>query len=98
MIIEKTDIYEEWFGKLKNDKAKFKITVRLAKIELEDHFGDYKSVGDGIYEIRIDFGCGYRIYFSYKNKVIILLLCGGDKSTQQKDIEKAKIINKELGN
>ena len=97
MIIEKTDIYEEWFGKLKNLAARIRIIKRLERIE-NNNFGDVKSVGDGIYEIRIDFGCGYRIYFSYKNKVIILLLCGGDKSTQQKDIEKAKIINKELGN
>ena len=97
MIIEKTDIYEEWFSKLKNLAAKIRIIKRLERIE-NNNFGDVKSVGDGIYEIRIDFGCGYRIYFSYKNKVIILLLCGGDKSTQQKDIEKAKIINKELGN
>ena len=97
MIIEKTDIYEKWFGKLKNLAARIRIIKRLERIE-NNNFGDVKSVGDGIYEIRIDFDCGYRIYFSYKNKVMILLLCGGDKSTQQKDIEKAKIINKELGN
>ena len=60
------------------------------------NYGDYKSVGDGVLELR--FNQGFRIYFTEVDNVIILLLCGGDKSTQQKDIEKAKIINKELGN
>ena len=68
---------------------------RLERLKL-GNYGDYKSVGDGVLELR--FNQGFRIYFTEVDNIIILLLCGGDKSTQQKDIEKAKIINKELGN
>ena len=97
MIIEKTDIFENWLNKINNLETKIRIIKRLERIE-QNNLGDIKSIGDSIYEIRMDFGCGYRIYFSYKTKIIILLLCAGDKSTQQKDIERAKRINKELGN
>jgi putative addiction module killer protein len=57
---------------------------------VEDYLGDCESVGAGVYELRIHYGAGYRVYFSYDGKDLILLLCGGDKSTQQKDIKKAK--------
>jgi putative addiction module killer protein len=73
--------------------AKGKILARIAKIETENHLGDYKSVGGGVYELKIDCGSGYRVYFAFRGKTIIILLCGGDKSTQQGDIKKAKIIN-----
>jgi putative addiction module killer protein len=77
-------------------KAKAKILFRIQKIENSEHFGDCKPVGDGIRELRINFAKGYRIYFKEKNGKIIVLLIGGDKSTQQKDIEKAKRIWKKL--
>ena len=73
-------------------KAKAKILFRIQKIEDVGHFGDCKPVGDGIRELRVDFGKGYRVYFKEKDGKIILLLIGGDKSTQQKDIAKAKGI------
>lgn len=95
MFINKTEIFDKWLKKLRDDKARIKILVRLSKIENDNHLGDYKNVGDNIFELRIDYGTGYRIYFVFENNIIILLLCGGDKSTQQKDIEKAKFINKE---
>ncbi len=66
--------------------------VRLQKLETEEYFGDCKPVGKGINELRIDSAKGYRIYFKEINGKIIILLIGGDKSTQQKDIEKAKVI------
>jgi putative addiction module killer protein len=54
------------------------------------HYGDYKSIGNGVYELRFTFGSGYRIYFAEQDNVVVLLLCGGDKSTQRHDIELAK--------
>ena len=69
---------------------------RIQKLENDEHFGDCKTVGDGIREMRINFAKGYRVYFKEKNGKIIILLVGGDKSTQQKDIMKAKDISKKL--
>ena len=65
---------------------------RVQKLENDEHFGDCKPVGDGIREMRINFAKGYRIYFKEKDGKIIILLIGGDKSTQDKDIKKAKEI------
>jgi putative addiction module killer protein len=56
------------------------------------YFGDYKNLGDGVFELRIHFGCGYRIYFGKDGMGIVLLLCGGEKNTQDKDIKKAKFF------
>lgn len=85
--------------KLKDLKAKAKILFRIQKLENDEHFGDCKSVGDGIKEMRINLAKGYRVYFKYfkeKNGKVILLLIGGNKSTQQKGIRKAKEIWKKL--
>jgi len=66
-----------------------RILERLHKLD-ECHYGDYKTIDNDIKELRFNFGSGYRIYFNETDKVIVLLLCGGDKSTQSKDIKKAK--------
>lgn len=95
-FIEKTKEFDRWLRKLKDLRAKARILFRIQKLELEKHFGDCKSVGDGIRELRINYAKGYRIYFKEKDRKIIILLIGGDKSTQQKDIEKAKKIWKEI--
>lgn len=95
-FIEKTTEFDKWLRKLKDIRAKAKILFRIQKIENDEHFGDYKSVGEGIQELRINYAKGYRIYFKEKNGKIIILLLGGDKSSQQKDIEKAKEIWKQL--
>ena len=94
-FIEKTPEFDKWLRKLKDLKAKAKILFRIQKIEDDGHFGDCKPV-NGIRELRINFAKGYRVYFKEKNGKIILLLIGGDKSTQQKDIAKAKEIWKKL--
>ncbi|HAH24826.1 MAG TPA: hypothetical protein DCL77_13920 [Prolixibacteraceae bacterium] len=91
-FIEKTDEFDKWLRKLKDLRAKAKILFRIQKVESDEHFGDCKSVGEGIRELKIDYAKGYRVYFNEKDGKIILLLIGGDKSTQQKDIEKAKEI------
>lgn len=91
-FIEKTPEFDKWLKKLKDLKAKAKILFRIQKLQHDEHFGDCKFVGDGIREMRINFAKGYRVYFKEKNGKIILLLMGGEKSTQQKDIIKAKKI------
>lgn len=95
-IIEKTDEFDKWFRKLKDLRGKAKILFRIQKIENDEHFGDCEPVGNGIRELKIDYAKGYRIYFKEFDGKIIILLIGGDKSTQQRDIEKAKNILKRL--
>ncbi len=79
----------DWIASLRDLQAKAKINQRLDRIQI-GNLGDCKSVGDGVYELRIDYGSGYRIYFSQIGSVVILLLYGGNKSTQNRDIRKAK--------
>ena len=95
-FIEKTKEFDKWLKKLNDKKAKSKILFRIQKLEKDEHFGDCKPVGDGISELRINFAKGYRVYFKEKDGKIIILLIGGDKSSQIKDIEKAKEIWKKL--
>lgn len=86
--------FEEWLNSFKDQKTILKIDHRLRRVRL-GNLGDYKSVGDGVFELRIDYGSGYRIYFSQLGNTIILLLSGGDKNTQKKDINQAKIYWKD---
>lgn len=81
--------FKNWYDGLKDKTVQIRIRKRLRQISL-GNFGDSKSVGCGVYELRFFFGKGYRIYYAKENEVIVLLLCGGDKSNQQKDIDKAK--------
>lgn len=91
-IIEKTEEFDKWLRKLKDLRAKAKILLRIQKIENDEHFGECEPVGNGIRELKIDFAKGYRVYFKESDGKIIILLIGGDKSTQKRDIEKAKEI------
>ena len=91
-FIEKTTEFDKWLRKLKDLQAKAKILFRIQKIEADGHFGDCKSVGYGISELRVHYAKGYRVYFKEKDQKIIVLLVGSDKSSQQKDIDKAKEI------
>jgi putative addiction module killer protein len=95
-FIEKTTEFDKWLKKLNDMKAKAKILFRIQKLEHEEHFGDCKHLGDGIREMRVNFAKGYRVYFTEKDGRIIVLLIGGDKSNQQKDIKKAKKIWEKL--
>jgi len=95
-FIEKTTEFDKWLRKLKDLRAKVKILIRIQKLEEDEHFGDCEPVGEGIKELKINYAKGYRIYFKEKDNKIIILLVGGDKSTQQSDIEKAKEIWKSL--
>jgi putative addiction module killer protein len=95
-IIQKTDNFEHWLTRLGDLRAKAKILTRLKRAEL-GNLGDHKSVGDGVFKMRIDYGPGYRVYFARAGGVVIILLCGGDKSSQSKDIKKAKQIYPGIG-
>jgi putative addiction module killer protein len=95
-FIEKTAEFDKWFAKLNDLRAKAKILFRLQKLEKDEHFGDCEHVGEGIRELKINYAKGYRVYFKETDGKVIILLIGGDKSTQQKDIEKAKEIWKKL--
>ncbi len=85
--------FVEWLENLKNKTDRYRIKERLDRITL-GNFGDHKNVANGVYELRLTFGPGYRIYYGIENKNIIILLCGGDKSSQKKDIKNAtKYLN-----
>jgi putative addiction module killer protein len=90
-LIEKTIEFDKWLKKLRDRTARAKILFRLQRVE-SGNLGDIKPVGYGISEMRIPHGKGYRVYYKIVGKQVILLLIGGDKSTQEKDIEKAKKI------
>jgi len=81
--------FVDWFTCLKDGRAKALIAARLARIEA-GNLGDCKSVGNGVSELRIAYGPGYRIYYAQQGQTLILLLCGGSKGTQKRDIEKAQ--------
>jgi putative addiction module killer protein len=93
--IRKSETYERWFRKLKNRHAQVRINARLRRIEESGNFGDAKPVREGISEIRIDHGPGYRIYFMRRGAIWVVLLAGGDKSTQDADIKAAIEIAKD---
>ena len=89
--ILRSDEFDLWLAGLRDDRARARIQARILRLSLGNP-GDVKPVGEGISEMRIDHGPGYRVYFWQRGQVLILLLCGGDKSTQDKDIKAAKAI------
>ena len=93
--IKKTEVFNTWLSKLKDEKGKAKITDRIMRLK-RGNKGDYRTIDKDIYELRIHFGPGYRIYCTDRNNEIILLLIAGNKSTQSKDIKKAQEMIKLL--
>lgn len=87
--------FTEWLYGLKDVIGRKRILARVSRLQ-QGNFGDCESVGNGVSELRLFFGVGYRVYFGEKNNQIIVLLCGGDKSSQSKDIEQAKAYWKEF--
>lgn len=83
------DPYQDWFDSLQDAKSQARIAVRIARLGA-GAFGDCKPVGEGVYELRIHFGPGFRVYYARAGETLLLLLSGGDKSAQQRDIETAK--------
>ena len=90
-----THLFDMWFGALRDKKAARRIQVRIDRIE-EGNFGDCKPVGEGVSEIRVHFGPGYRVYYAQRGLEIVILLAGGDKSSQDKDIKTAIGLAKQL--
>ncbi len=93
--IRQTEVFSTWLAALSNKQAKARILARLDSVRL-GNLGDTKSLGGGIHEFRVHVGPGYRVYFSQHRGVVLILLCGGDKSTQSRDIARAKRLLKEL--
>ena len=86
---EETDVFSEWLTTLQDVRAKTQIMRRLVRART-GNFGDVAPVGEGISEMRVDEGAGYRVYFGRREKVVYILLCGGDKKSQRRDIAAAK--------
>jgi putative addiction module killer protein len=93
--IGQTRVFSDWFGKLKDEEIRSRIRARLRRVSI-GNFGDVKSVGEGVSELRLDYGPGYRLYFTRRGNTFVLLLCGGDKRSQAADILKAKQLAREL--
>ena len=90
-IVQKTETFTKWFNALKDEIGKAHIARRIRRIETEDYFGDCEPVGSNIFELRIHYGPGYRVYFEKRdNNTIVLVLRAGTKKTQRNDIGKAK--------
>ena len=89
--IVKSDTFDRWLRKLRDPQAKARVEMRIRRLSL-GNAGDVQPIGEGLSEMRIDYGPGYRVYYTQRNSILILLLCGGDKRTQQKDIAKAMEI------
>ena len=95
MIVLRTEVFKEWLYDLRDDMAKRKIMVCIKRLE-NGNFGDHHSVANGVSELRIHYGSGYRIYYTIRGNEVILLLIGGDKNSQKQDIDLAKALAKEV--
>ncbi len=93
--IRQTTLYADWFARLRDRSARARIDIRIRRLSLGNP-GDVRPVGGGVSELRIDHGPGYRVYFVQRGSVYIVLLAGGDKSTQGQDISLAKALAEEL--
>lgn len=92
--IRQTETYAKWFASLRDRKARARIDVRIRRLSLGNP-GDVKPIGSGVSELRMDYGSGYRVYFLQRGPMLIILLAGGDKRTQERDIKKALELARE---
>ncbi|MCW5724144.1 MAG: type II toxin-antitoxin system RelE/ParE family toxin [Maricaulaceae bacterium] len=93
--VRSTARFSRWLDRLKDERAKARIALRIRRVSL-GNFGDVKSLGDGVSELRIDYGPGYRVYFFRTGGTVVVLLAGGDKRSQSRDIAAAKALAAEL--
>jgi putative addiction module killer protein len=93
--VRRTDEFMNWLAGLKDIEAKVRIAKRIDRIA-GGNFGDAKSIGNGVSELRFDFGPGYRAYYTVRGNIVVILLCGGSKQTQRRDIERAITLAKEV--
>ena len=94
-VVEATPAFEQWYGGLRDAKARAKIAERIKRLAF-GNLGDVKPVGEGVFEMRIDFGPGYRVYYTQRGRIIIMLLLGGDKKSQSSDVRRAQQLAREL--
>ena len=92
--VRQSETFTRWLGKLKDRQAAARINARIRRLSVSGGFGDAKAVREGISEMRIDYGPGYRLYFMRRGTVMVVLLAGGDKGTQQVDIKRAIEVSK----
>ncbi len=93
--IRETDVFTGWLEELRDNNARVRIVERLVRFAAGNP-GDVRPVGEGVSELRINYGPGYRVYYVRRGKVYVLLLCGGDKATQERDIRRAKVLASNL--
>jgi putative addiction module killer protein len=93
--IRQTEVFVRWFASLRDDRARARIDARIRRLSLGNP-GDVRAVGEGVSEMRIDYGPGYRVYFVQRGNALIVLLAGGDKRTQERDIATARALAREL--
>ena len=93
--VRQTDVFTDWFAGLRDREARARITVRIRRLSLGNP-GDVKPVGSGVSEMRIDYGPGYRVYFVRRDDTVVVLLCGGDKRHQDRDIARALELAQEV--
>ena len=86
--IRQTEVYARWFRRLRDRQARVRIDSRIRRMSL-GNFGDVRPVGEGVSEIRIDYGPGYRVYYAQRGQALVVLLAGGDKDSQERDIQRA---------
>ena len=89
-IVETTDVFDKWLRRMKNRSARIAIIERITRIQSTGHFGDFKAISSDLHELRLFIGPGYRVYYTIRDGKLVILLAGGDKSSQKRDIEKAK--------
>lgn len=94
-VIHITEVFDAWFASLRDKQAEKRIQVRIRRAEL-GNYGDCEPIGEGVSEMRIHYGLGYRVYFAQRGIEIVILLAGGDKSTQSKDIKTALELARQL--
>ncbi len=92
--VRQTPAFIKWFSRLRDEQAIARITARIVRLR-DGNFGDVRPVGENVSELRIDYGPGYRVYFVQRGQALVILLCGGDKRTQNADINEAKRLAKE---
>ena len=96
MEVAETEAFGNWLKGMRDPLGRRAILRRIARIETTDNFGDHAGIGDGVSELRIDVGPGYRVYYTIREGAVMLLLCGGDKDSQERDIRRAKEMAAEL--
>lgn len=93
--IRQTEVFGEWLSALRDSRAQARIAERLHRFA-SGNPGDTKSVGGGVMELRINYGPGYRVYYTRRGKLVVIVLCGGDKGSQKRDIRQAQVLAAEL--